>query len=148
MDHADGARLSSLPGMGGGTATSPPGLPPALRSGPTTTTGEGYSIHVEHAPQAIADLRRAAKALADEAMKVSNLAAITPPGLDVVSANAVQVFAEVAAGEQGSLRLALLGAAARFQSDADKLEASLRTYLHADEISIPVARELTWEGHR
>lgn len=130
--------------MGGGTATSGAVLLP--RS--TTIAGEAYSINVEHAPQAIADLRRAAQALADEARKASNLATITPPGLDVVSANAVRVFAEMAAGEQGSLRLALLGAAARFQSDADKLEASLRTYLQTDEISIPIARELIWEGHQ
>lgn len=148
MDHADGARLSSLPGMGGGTTASPPVLPSTLRSRSATTTGEAYSIDVEHAPQAIADLRRAAQALIDEARRASDLANIIPPGLDVVSAHAVQVFAEVAAGERGSLRLALLGAAARFQSDADKLEASLRTYLQTDEISIPAARELTWEGHR
>lgn len=144
MDHADEARLSSLPGMGGGTA----GSPPVLLSRPTTTAGVAYSIDVEHAPQAIADLRRAAHALTDEARKASDLANITPPGLDVVSAHAVQVFADAAAGEHGSLRLALLGAAARFRSDADKLEASLRTYLHTDEISIPAARDLTWEGHR
>ena len=144
MDHADGARLSSLPGMGGGTATS--GF--VLLSRSTSTVGEAYSIDVEHAPQAIADLRRAAQALNDEARKASDLANITPPGLDVVSRHAAQVFADVAAGEHGSLKLALLGAAARFLSEADKLEASLRTYLHTDEISIPAARELTWEGHR
>ncbi|MGH4026694.1 MAG: hypothetical protein ACRDRV_19145 [Pseudonocardiaceae bacterium] len=128
--------------MGGGTATSASVL--LLR--PDTPTGAGYSIDVEHAPEAIANLRRAAQALTDEARKASDLASIVPPGLDVVSAHAVQVFADVAAGEHGSLRLALLGAATRFQDEADKLEASLRTYLHTDEISIPVTRNLTGEG--
>lgn len=130
--------------MGGGTTTSAA----VLQSRAAATTGEAYSIDVEHAPQAIADLRQAAQALTNEARKASNLANITPPGLDVVSAHAVEVFADVAAGEHGSLRSALLGAAARFLSDADKLEASLRTYLHTDEISIPAARNLNWEGHR
>lgn len=130
--------------MGGGTATSAA----ALLSRSATTASAAYSIDVEHAPQAIADLRQAAQALTNEARKASNLANVTPPGLDVVSAHAAEVFADVAAGEHGSLRGALLGAAARFLSDADKLEASLRTYLHTDEISIPAARELTWEERR
>jgi hypothetical protein len=151
MSTADGTRPGPLPGMGGGP-TAPahayggatpgqPGLPQ-----PTTTTGGGYSVDVERAPQAIADLRRAAQALRQEAEKAWELARITPPGLDVVSANAVRVFAEAAVGEQGSLRLALLGAATRFESDADKLEASLKTYLQVDEISLPPARELKFEG--
>lgn len=45
-------------------------------------------------------------------------------------------------GQQGSLRLALEGAAARFESDANKLEASLTTYRQTDEISIPKPQNL------
>ena len=60
----------------------------------------------------------------------------------MVSANAVRVFAEPAVGEQGSLRLALLGAADRFDSDVDKLEASLKAYRQVDEISLPPTRDL------
>lgn len=152
MSDAGGARPGALPGMGGGPAAAapapgggpsgPPGLPQ-----PTTTGGGGYSVDVERAPQAIVDLRRAAQALREEAEKAWELARITPPGLDVVSANAVRVFVEAAVGERGSLQLALLGAAARFESDADKLEANLKTYLQVDEISLPAARELKFEGH-
>ncbi len=148
MSDAGGARPGALPGMPGGPAapapapgevtSGPPGLPQ-----PTTTTGGGsYSVDVERAPQAIADLRRAADALEAEATRAWDLANIRPPGLDVVSANAVRVFAEAAIGEQGSLRLALEGAVRRLRADADKLEASLKTYLQVDEISIPQARTL------
>lgn len=137
--------------MPGGTAspTPAPGAapsgPPALPQ-PTTTTGGGsYSVDVDRAPQAIADLRRAAEALESEATRAWELARIEPPGLDVVSANAVRVFVEAAVGEQGSLRLALIGGAQRLRDDADKLEASLKTYLQVDEISLPPARELKFE---
>ncbi|HEU0088353.1 MAG TPA: hypothetical protein VFQ77_12000 [Pseudonocardiaceae bacterium] len=127
-------------------ATTPgrPGPPQSI----TTTGGDGYSVDVERAPQAIADLRRTAKALWDEAKNSWNLADITPPGLDVVSANAVQVFVETAVGEHGSLRMALEGAARRCEEDADKLEASLKTYLQVDEISLPPPRVLRFEGPR
>ena len=152
MTTPDGARPGTLPGLGGVPATSAPALgeglsgPPGLPQ-PTTTTGSGgYSVDVERAPQAIADLRRAADALKDEAKNAWNLANITPPGLDVVSANAVRVFAETAVGERGSLRLALESAARRFEEDANKLEASLKTYLQVDEISIPAARALDLGG--
>jgi len=96
---ADGPRPGPLPGMPGvpaapahaygGATPGQPGLPQ-----PTTTTGGGgYSVDVERAPQAIADLRLAAQALKEEARRTWNLANITPPGLDVVSANAVWVLA-------------------------------------------------------
>jgi hypothetical protein len=113
-----------------------------------TAGGSGYRVDVERAPQAIADLRRAAEHLRLEADKAIALGRITPPGLDVVSANAVRIFAEAAVGEQGSLRQALFGAADRFSSDADKLEADLKTYLRVDELSLPAARELNYEGDR
>jgi hypothetical protein len=102
----------------------------------------GFSIDLDRAPQAIADLRAAANVLRDEAKKAWSLARIKPPGLDEVSADAVRIMAEAAVGEQGSLRLALEGAADRFENDADKLEASLKTHRQVDEISIPSAREL------
>lgn len=146
MSNPDGARPGPLAGMPGGPAAPAPGggAPgqPGLPQPTTTTGGGGYSVDVERAPQAIADLRRAADALDAEAEKAWELALITPPGLDVVSANAVRCFAEAAVGEQGSLRLALRGGARRLRADADKLETSLKTYLQVDEISIPQAREL------
>jgi hypothetical protein len=105
----------------------------------------GFSVGLDRAPQAIADLRAAADALKDEARRAEDLARIRPPGLDEVSEDAVRIMADAAVGEQGSLRLALLGAADRFEADANKLEASLRTYLQVDDISIPTARELNFE---
>ncbi len=119
--------------------------PPAEVSPGTTTTGSGgFAVDLERAPQSIADLRAAANALKDEARRAEDLARLRPPGLDEVSADAVRIMADAAVGEQGSLRLALLGAADRFEADANKLEASLRTYLQVDEISIPAARELNF----
>ncbi|MGH3906911.1 MAG: hypothetical protein ACRDTE_22425 [Pseudonocardiaceae bacterium] len=142
----------NLPGIGGGVTTSAPALGGTLanQSGvhQPTAGGSGYRIDVERAPQAIADLHRAAEHLRSEAEKAIALGRITPPGLDVVSANAVRIFAEAAVGEQGSLRQALLGAANRFDSDASKLEADLRNYLGVEELSIPAARELNSESDR
>lgn len=154
MSEADGARPGPLAGMPSGPAAPAPApdraryVPPGYPQPTTTTGGGGYSVDVERAPQAIADLRRAADALEAEAARAWDLANVMPPGLDVVSANAVRVFAEAAVGEQGSLRLALEGAVRRLRDDANKLEASLKTHLRADEISIPQARELKFEGHQ
>lgn len=154
MNHAHRALLSPLSDMGGGTAARPPVLtgdtaddvPPPQ---PTTTSGSGrYVVDVERAPQAIADLRRAADALEAEAVHAQDLADIKPPGLDAVSANAVRVFCEAAVGGQGSLRLALEGAVRRLRADADALEADLKAYLQVDEISLPPAHHLTLhQGH-
>lgn len=139
MSGEDGARPGPLPGMPGAqTAPAPAGGPPS-----TSTAGSGgFSVDLEHAPQAIADLRAAANVLRDEADNAWSLAIIRPPGLDAVSEDAVQIMVDAAVGEQGSLRLALEGAAIRLESDANKLEAQLRTYRQADEIGIPKAREL------
>lgn len=141
MTGEDGARPGPLPGMPGAQAAPPPaeGSP-----GFTTTGSGGFAVDLDRAPQAIADLRAAADALRAEADNAWSLARIRPPGLDAVSADAVGIMAEAAVGEQGSLRLALLGAADRFDNDANKLEASLRTHRQADEISIPKARELNF----
>ncbi len=139
MSGEDGLRPGPLPGMPGAQAT-----PPSAEGSPgTTMTGSGgFSVDLERAPQAIADLREAARTLRAEADNAWSLANIRPPGLDAVSADAVQIMADAAVGERGSLRLALEGAAVRLESDANKLEAQLRTYRQADEISIPMAREL------
>jgi hypothetical protein len=139
MSGEDGARPGPLPGMPGAQAAPPP----AEGSPATTMTGSGgFSVDLDRAPQAIADLRAAANALRDEAANAWTLANIRPPGLDAVSADAVRIMADAAVGEQGSLRLALEGAAVRLENDANKLEAQLRTHQQADEISIPMAREL------
>src|SRR5262249_26219059 len=126
MSNPQGTHPGPLPGMGSGP-TAPASAPGRGMSGqpgtgqPATTAGSSsYSVDVERAPQAIADLRRAAQALKDEADNALNLANITPPGLDVVSANATQVFIDAAVGSQRSVRLALLRAAARFEQDAAK----------------------------
>jgi hypothetical protein len=139
MSGEDGAQPGPLPGMPGAQAA-----PPLAEGSPATTMAGsgGFSIDLDRAPQAIADLRAAANVLRDEAKKAWSLARIKPPGLDEVSADAVRIMAEAAVGEQGSLRLALEGAADRFENDADKLEASLKTHRQVDEISIPSAREL------
>lgn len=148
MNHADRALLSPLVSMGGEPSALTPALaggPPDRRSlpQPATTIG-GCLVDAERAPQAIADLRRAADALEAEAARTHELANIRPPGLDVVSANAVRAFREAAVGAQGSLRSALEGAVRRFRADADELEAGLKTYLQVDEISLPPAHELAW----
>ncbi len=115
MSGEDGLHPGPLPGMPGAQAAPPP----AEGSPGTATTGSGgFSVDLDRAPQAIADLRAAADVLRDEAKKAWSLARIRPPGLDAVSADAVRIMAEAAVGEQGSLRLALEGAADRFESRA------------------------------
>lgn len=139
MTVEDGALPSPLPGMPGAQAT----LPPAEGSPGTTTTGSGgFAVDLDRAPQAIADLRTAARVLWDESKNAGNLTNIRPPGEDEVSGDAAQIMVDAAVGKQRSLRLALEGAAVRFENDANKLEAQLRTHRQADEISIPMAREL------
>jgi hypothetical protein len=141
MSGEDGSRPGPLPGMPGAQATpSPADGSPVI---PTTGSG-GFSVDLDRAPHAIADLREAARILRVEAENAWNLAIIKPPGLDEVSADAVRIMADAAVGEQGSLRLALIGAADRLVDDANKLEASLKTHRQADEISIPMARELSF----
>ncbi|MGH3940354.1 MAG: hypothetical protein ACRDTG_17310 [Pseudonocardiaceae bacterium] len=151
MSGPGGGQSGPLPGMPGAQTASapapvrdsyePPGYPQPI----TTTGGGGFSVDVERAPQAIADLRKAADALRDEAEKSRNLAYMKPPGLDRVSHNAVQVFVDAAVGPDGSLRMALECAARRLDDDANKLEASLKSHLGADNYSIPQARELKFE---
>lgn len=109
------------------------------------TGGGGFSVDVERAPHAIADLREAARALWDEAQKSRDLAYMNSPGLDRVSRNAVRVFVDAAVGQRGSVRAALECASRRLYDDADKLEASLKSHLGADNYSIPQARELRFE---
>lgn len=138
MSGEDGLRPGPLPGMPGAQAPPQPAGSPSA----TTAGSGGFSVDLERAPQAIADLRAAADALRAEARNAWSLANIRPPGLDEVSADAVRIMTDAAVGEQGSLRKALEGAAARFENDAAKLEASLRTHRQVDEISIPKAREL------
>lgn len=145
MSGEDGARPGPLPGMPGAQAAP---LPAGGSPGTPTTGSGGFSVDLDRAPQAIADLRAAADVLRAEARRAQDLANIRPPGLDKVSADAVRIMADAAVGEQGSLRLALLGAADRFENDADKLEASLRTHRQSDEISIPKARELNFGTQR
>ena len=140
MSGEDKSLPGPLPGMPGAQAPSLAGG----SFGPSTTGGGGFSVDLDRAPQAIADLRAAAKALRTEADNARSLARISPPGLDAVSADAVRIMADAAVGEEGSVRLALLGAADRFEDDADKLEVSLRAHRQADEISIPTARELNF----
>ncbi|MDQ4104377.1 MAG: hypothetical protein M3186_11935 [Actinomycetota bacterium] len=140
MSGQDESLPGPLPGMPGAQA---PSLAEGS-SGPSTTGSGGFSVDLDRAPQAIADLRAAADALRAEADNAWSLARITPPGLDAVSAEAVRIMADAAVGEQGSLRLALLGAAQRFDDDANKLEASVQTHRQADEFSIPKARELNF----
>ncbi|MGH3770676.1 MAG: hypothetical protein ACRDRW_04640 [Pseudonocardiaceae bacterium] len=152
MSGEDGARPGPLPGMPGAQATPAPAAgssgQPVLPQ-PTTTTGSGgFSVDLERAPHAIAELRVAAEALRDEARRAQDLANIWPPGFDDVSEDAVHIMSDAAVGKQGSVRLALLGAAARFENDADKLEASLKTYRRVDRISIPIARELNFGTQR
>ncbi|MGH3751306.1 MAG: hypothetical protein ACRDRP_01180 [Pseudonocardiaceae bacterium] len=139
MSGEDGARPGPLPGMPGAQAAP---LPAGGSPGTPTTGSGGFSVDLERAPQAIADLREAARALRVEAVNAWRLADIRPPGLDEVSADAVQIMADAAVGEQGSLRLALEGAAVRLENDANKLEAQLITHRQADEISITMAQEL------
>lgn len=148
MSGAGGVQPGPLAGMSGAQAAPAPApvrepyQPPGYPQPTTMTGGGGFSVDVERAPQAIADLIHASEVLDAEARNVMNLRNMSPAGLDVVSANAVGVFVDAAVGDNGSLQRALEYAAKRLRDDAHKLEASLASYLGADNYSIPQAREL------
>lgn len=150
MSGAGGGQSGPLPGMPGAPAAPASApvrnyKPPAYPQPTTMTGGGGFWVDVERVPHAIADLRNAAAALRDEAEKALELTRMKPPGLDRVSENAVNVFVDAAVGQYGSVRQALWAAAARFESDAAKLEDSLKEYLHVDTISMPNPRALKLE---
>lgn len=152
MSGAGGGQPGPIPGMPGAQAAPAPAsvrepyTHPGYPHPNTTTGGGGFSVDVERAPQAVADLRRAAEALKVEAEMAEDLAYMSSPGLDKVSANAVKVFVDAAVGEHGSLRRALECAARRLNDDANKLEANLKSHLGADNYSILQPTELKLEG--
>jgi hypothetical protein len=124
---------------GGGLLNGTPGSPgePGAMGG-----GGRYRVDLDRAPQAIADLREAARLLREESREAERLARVTPPGLDAVSTDAARVIGEAAAGPEGSLRAALLGGAEELDRQAGELEADLTAYRQVEAINVPQARAL------
>ena len=118
---------------------------PALAAtGATLGANAGGSFYVspDDAPQAIADLREAARQMRVLRASAERLAQVRAPGLDEVSAEAVRLIGEKATGSSGSLRMAMWQGAEELEKAADQLEADLKNYLQVEELNIPKAREL------
>lgn len=118
---------------------------PALAAtGATLGANAGGSFYVspEEAPQAIADLREAARQMRVLMAEAAELADVKEPGKDEVSIAAVQLIGEKATEKDGALRKALGEGAAELEKAADQLEADLKNYLQVEELNIPTAREL------
>lgn len=134
------------PGYAVNDAANPLGAPLAAGSQPGAAGAGGgaYTIDVENAPQAIANLRAAADLLEfDLRRQAEELGDIQPPGKDEVSEVATNVFRDAAIGPAG-VRNALLSTAAEYRRQADKLQADLASYLQAEEanIALPPAQSL------
>jgi hypothetical protein len=101
-------------------------------------SGDGFSIDYECLPQAIADLKHAAKFFESRAKIAGQLANILPPGADGVSIHAVEQLGTWASDSgQNNLAATLRGGALQLKTLADKLEEDLKTYLQVEELNLP-----------
>jgi hypothetical protein len=98
----------------------------------------GFSINYERLPQAITDLKHAAKFFESRAKIAEQLAKILPPGADGVSIHAVEQLGKWASDSgQNNLAATLRDGAFQLKTLADKLEEDLKTYLQVEELNLP-----------
>lgn len=143
-DALTGTALSALPGaqppQDGGIATAlepgaSPLLAPLLAGG--VASGQ-FSIDLDHAPQAIADLKAAAEYLRDRSEKAHLLAVVPAPGADGISIHAADSIGRWASDNStNNLKATLISGAGQLSSFAEKLEADMRAYLQVDELNLP-----------
>ncbi|MGQ0776427.1 MAG: hypothetical protein ACT4NY_18705 [Pseudonocardiales bacterium] len=99
------------------------------------STGQSFTIDVEHAPQSIADLRAAADFLEHRAGVALGLADVRAPGADGVSRHAAEQISKWAVDSGvNNLHATLLAGAQQLRDLAAKLEADLKSYLQVDEL--------------
>lgn len=142
--------MGELPGAGAGAAVSSPGggggmggafAPLASDTGNILaglgvgSVGQSFTIDLEHAPQAIADLEAAALFLKGRAKMAQRMANIRPPGVDGVSLNAVDQIGKWASDSGvNNLAATLRIGAEQLSALAGKLRADLQAYLQVDEL--------------
>jgi hypothetical protein len=144
-DALTGTAMSALPGaqppQDGGIATAldpgaSPLLAPLLAGG--VASGQ-FSIDLDQAPQAIADLEAAADFLKERAQLAHRLATFPAPGADGVSINAADEVSRWASGAgENNLSATLIVGAEQLEEFATKLRGDLQTYLQVDELVIPL----------
>lgn len=98
----------------------------------------GFSIDFEQVPQAITDLRYAAKFFETRAKVADGLVNVPPPGADAVSVHAVEQLGKWASDNgQNNLAATLRAGALQLEELARKLEEDLRTYLQVESLNLP-----------
>lgn len=143
-DPLTGTALSALPGaqppQDGGIATAlepgaSPLLAPLLAGG--VASGQ-FSIDLDHAPQAVADLKAAAEYLKMRSVAARELATVPAPGADGISIHAADVIGRWAADSDANNLVSTLSAGAdQLSLFAEKLENDIRNYLQVDELHLP-----------
>lgn len=142
-----GTALGALPGSQppeDGLVARPldPGESPLLAPllGTAAASGGYFSIDLERAPQAIADLNAAAQYLRDRAQTAVLLTNIPPPGIDGISLHAVDEIGRWGAGDDvNNLAATLRAGAQQLSSFAARLEHDVSVYLNTDELELPPA---------
>lgn len=150
-DVLDPPRSTGAPPEGGwsGVPGPPDQLPAAedagnilARLGGLPGPAQSFTIDIELAPQAIADLEAAAAFLAQRAKSVLELTRIPAPGVDEISLHAVEQIGKWAAdNSENNLAATLRAGAEQLGVLAAKLRADLQTYLQVDELTLPSASE-------
>ena len=103
---------------------------------------QSFTIDIELAPQAIADLEAAAVFLERRAESVRDLTKISAPGADEISLHAVEQIGRWAVDDSANSLPAMLRAGAeQLRTLTGKLRADVQTYLQVDELALPSASE-------
>ena len=98
----------------------------------------GFSIDYERVPQAITDLKHAARFFKDRATRADALANIPPPGADGVSIHAAEQIGKWASDSgENNLAATLRTGALQLEAVANKLEEDLKTYLQVEALNLP-----------
>jgi len=103
---------------------------------------QNFTIDIELAPQAIADLEAAAVFLERRADSVQAMTWIPAPGVDEISLHAVEQIGKWAAdNSENNLYATLRTGAEQLRVLVAKLKADLQTYLQVDELDLPPASD-------
>lgn len=141
-----GTALGALPGAqppqdGAVARALDPGESPLLAPLLGSDSSAGYfSIDLDRAPQAIADLNAAAEYLLDRAYEAGRLTLLPAPGADGVSLYAADTVARWATSQGAdNLEAVLRAGAEQLRSFAAKLATDVQTHLGVDELKLPMA---------
>ncbi|MGH3916129.1 MAG: hypothetical protein ACRDTC_22385 [Pseudonocardiaceae bacterium] len=102
------------------------------------STSAHFTIDIERAPEAIADLKAAAEFLRSRAELARGLATVLAPGADGVSLHAAEQIGKWALDSgENNLYATLRAGAQQLEDLAAKLGEDLKSYLRVDELKLP-----------